>query len=313
MKNLHFLKLFSAFTMLIILFSCSGNKNDLKLNLQKGQNFLMTYQTDMKMNQKIMGMSIDIKMNMTMDIDFEVIDFDKDSNYLMKVSYQTIAYKMKTQGQNIEFGSEIPSNDSKIGDIFKKIKGLSFEMKLNKSGGITEVKGFENITQTLFSGNALDSSGTDELKDLFNKNFGEESIKNNFSSFFNFYPEKPVKTGDKWQNKNSIVSFFALNLENNYQLTDKKDNKYKIDIQSNIKTDSKNAIMKIKGMEMKFDMKGTQSGFISIDQKNGWITESEIIQKIEGSASMSKNGMPGGGNFAIPYSMETTMKVSQKK
>lgn len=311
-KNILF-KLSFAILLTITIISCNKPKTELKLNLQKDQGFLMTYQADMKMSQKLMGMSIDMIMNMNMDLEFKTIDIDNDNNFLMKVTYQSMSYKMKAQGQTLELGTDTSINDTKYDNIFQNLKGKSFNMKMNKSGKIIEVKGIDSLMQSLYLNSSLDSSKYKEFKDLFNKNFGEESIKNNFGSFFGIYPEKPVSIGEKWSNKNTVVAFFALTIENNYTLTDNKDNLYLIDIQSVMKTDAKNAGMKISGMDMKFNMKGTQTGLLKIDQKTGWISDSEIKQKINGDALISKPGMPGGGNFAIPYSMESTLKIFIKK
>jgi hypothetical protein len=70
--------------------------------------------------------------------------------------------------------------------------------------------------------------------------------------------------------------------------------------------------MDVQGMQMKFEMKGTQTGYIKLDQKTGWIKESEIKQKIVGDARMSKSEIPGGGNFSIPYTVESTTKIFLK-
>lgn len=311
-KNL--LKISVLGIILIALFnSCSSPKVDLKLNLENGKSFLMAYQADMKMNQKIMGMSIDVIMKVDMELLFNTIGFDKDSNYIMETTYQTMSYKMNAQGQNIEFGTDKISKDSVMNKFFNSFKGKSFTLIFNKRGKIIDVQGFDTIMTSFFENNlAEDSSKMKEVKELFNKNFGEESIKNNFSSFFGYFPEKEVSISEKWNNKITINSMFAFNVDNQYELIDNKDNLYNIGIQSNIKTDLKNSIMEVQGMEMKFDMKGTQSGYIKIDQKTGWIKESEIKQKIVGDARMSKSEIPGGGNFTIPYTVESTTRIFLK-
>ena len=311
-KNL--LKISVLGIILIALFnSCSSPKVDLKLNLENGKSYLMAYQADMKMNQKIMGMSIDVIMKVDMELLFKTIGFDKDSNYIMETTYQTMNYKMNAQGQNIEFGTDKISKDSIMNKVFSLFKGKSFTMVFDKRGKIIDVQGFDSIMSSLFENNLVeDSSKMKEVKELFNKNFGEESIKNNFSSFFGYFPEKGVSIGEKWNNKITINSMFAFNVDNQYEFIDSKDNLYNIGIQSNIKTDLKKSTMEVQGMEMKFDLKGTQSGFIKIDQKTGWIKESEIKQKIVGDARMSKSEIPGGGNFTIPYTIESTTKIFLK-
>lgn len=306
-------KITISITLIAFTVSCTKPRVDLKLNLQNGQIFLMSYQADMKMSQKIMGTSVDVIIKMNMDLKFTTSGQDTDSNYLMDVAYQAMNYHMKAQGQLVEFGTDKLSKDTLICKAFQNIKGKSFKIKLSRTGKIIDVTGLDTLMQGLFSDNITDTSKISEITELFNKNFGEESIKNNFGSFFNIYPDKPVSIGDKWNNTSSVVSFFALTINNNYQLIDDKDGMYKIDLQSNMKTDTKNATMEIQGMQMKFDMKGTQTGTIKIDQKTAWITESEIKQKIAGNATMTKTGMPGVGNFSIPYTMESTLKIFVKK
>lgn len=301
-----------AIVLIAISISCSKSKIEIRLNLQEGQRFMMLYHTDMKMTQKFMGMPIEMDMKMDMDLEFENTGQDNDSNYLMTVTYQAIKYQMKAQGQLISFSTENSSADTLMDKVFSNIKGKSFDMKINKSGKIIEISKLDSLSAYLF-GNMSDSSRMKEFSELFNKNFGEESIRNNFGIFFGFYPENPVSVGDKWMNTTAVKSFFALTIENNYQLTSDKNDLYEINIQSNMKTDAKDEQVEIKGMQMKFNMKGTQTGSIKIDQKTAWISDSEIKQKITGDAIISKPGLTGGGNFAIPYTMESTTKISLKK
>ncbi len=299
--------------LITLLNSCTKPKIALKLNLEQGKSYLMGYQTDMKMNQKIMGMSIDVKMKIDMDLLFKTIGYDKDSNYIMETTYQSMNYKMNAQGQDIEFGTDKTSKDSIMSKVFSSFKGKTFTITFSKYGKIIDVQGIDSIMTSFFNDNYFtDSTKINEIKELFGKNFGEESIKNNFSSFFGYFPEKEVSIGEKWNNNTSIKTMFALNIDNQYQLIDNKNELYNIGIQSNIKTDSKNSTMEVQGMQMKFNMKGTQTGFIKLDQKTGWIKESEIKQKIVGDASMSKSEIPGGGNFSIPYTIESTTKIFLK-
>ncbi len=306
------LKVTFAIVLIAISISCGKSKIEIRLNLQKEQSFLMLFHTDMKMTQKFMGMPIEMDMKMDMDLKFENTGQDNDSNYLMKVTYQALKYQMKAQGQLISFSTENASNDTLMDKVFRNIKGKSFDLKISKSGKIVEISKLDSLSDYLF-GNMSDTSRMKEFSELFNKNFGEESIRNNFGIFFGFYPENPVSVGDKWMNTTSVKSFFALNIENNYQLINDNNNLYEISVQSNMKTDIKNEQVEIKGMQMKFNMKGTQSGNIKIDKKTSWITDSEVKQKVTGDAIISKAGIAGGGNFAIPYSMESTTKISLKK
>lgn len=302
-----------GFILITLLNSCTKPKITLKLNLEQGKTYLMGYQTDMKMNQKIMGMSIDVKMKIDMDLLFKTIGYDKDSNYIMETTYQSMNYKMNAQGQDIEFGTETIAKDSTMNKVFNAFKGKSFTITFNKFGKIINVQGIDSIMTTFFNDNYYtDSTKINEIKELFGKNFGEESIINNFSSFFGYFPEKEVSIGEKWNNNTTIKTMFALNIDNEYQLIDNKNDLYNIGIQSNIKTDSKNSTMEVQGMQMKFEMKGTQTGYIKLDQKTGWIKESEIKQKIAGDARMSKSEIPGGGNFSIPYTVESTTKIFLK-
>jgi hypothetical protein len=302
-----------GFILITLLNSCTKPKIELKLNLEQGKTYLMGYQTDMKMNQKIMGMSIDVKMKIDMDLLFKTIGYDKDSNYLMETTYKSMNYKMNAQGQDIEFGTETIAKDSTMNKVFNAFKGKSFTITFNKYGKIIDVHGIDSIMTTFFNDNYYtDSTKINEIKELFGKNFGEESIINNFSSFFGYFPEKEVSIGEKWKNNTTIKTMFALNIDNEYQLIDNKNDLYNIGIQSNIKTDSKNSTMDVQGMQMKFEMKGTQTGYIKLDQKTGWIKESEIKQKIVGDARMSKSEIPGGGNFSIPYTVESTTKIFLK-
>ena len=173
-----------AIVLIAISISCSKSKIEIRLNLQKGQRY-------MKMTQKFMGMPIEMDMKMDMDLEFENIGQDNDSNYLMTVTYQAIKYQMKAQGQLISFSTENSSADTLMDKVFSNIKGKSFDMKINKSGKIIEISKLDSLSAYLF-GNMSDSSRMKEFSELFNKNFGEESIRNNFGIFFGFYPENPV-------------------------------------------------------------------------------------------------------------------------
>ena len=109
----------------------------------------------------------------------------------------------------------------------------------------------------------------------------------NLANISQIYPDKPIKKGDSWTKNINISGSIGLNYAYTYTLTDRKAGNAYIDVSAVITPDLESPGMEMMGMKMMYDLAGTASGKIIINEKTGWSDKTDITQDLKGIVKMS--------------------------
>lgn len=311
-----------TFTLLlatIIITSIQSQTADLSLNLEKGKEYKQTSNSNSRVLMNVMGQEMNISRTVNVITSFLVKDINKDG-YIMEAKYEKLSMFMKMlQGGEVEISSEeVDANNLLIASLLEKIKGMSFEITMSKTGKITEVKNCEAIMETFVEGfDQLPEEKREEMKDQIKDAYGDEAIKSSMEMITGIFTDKPVKKGDKWKLNTSIESGMSMNLASEYELVELTSDYALIKGNATVVTPDKeaNAITSI--MPMQFDVAGTSLSEIKVDVKTGWIISAKITQDIQGEASMlesplTKDQMPEDVSEEMLGEMFRDMKISMK-
>jgi hypothetical protein len=176
----------------------------LKFNFQKGKIYNYTMTIDLSQKKGELSRGTDMKWN----YDMKVIDEQKKLKTI-EATYRQIDMTVNMgNDQKMEFSSEkkvdamdfmqLPSK------MFNIIKGKSFTMQINEKGQVVSVSGFDKIGEAVVSEMTLPDQMKPMMRQNFQKQFNDSSVKQMFSQSFDALPNKYIKIGDSWKTGTEI-------------------------------------------------------------------------------------------------------------
>jgi hypothetical protein len=282
----------------------------LKYNLKKGETLKQNMETSMDLTQKIMDQEMKVGLSINMKSTFDVKDI-KGDNYVLDMTYKAMKMSMAMPGGagDMTFDSnttEEVATLQNIGPMLKAIIDKPLEIVMSKTGKVESIKGVEKLHEAMI--NSMDENISDQMKQQmiiqFGSQFSEEALKTMFAQNFNFFPDKPVNTGDSWNMKSSTtVSNFKMDIDIKMTLKSIENDAVTIAIEGTVVT-PEGYEQEINGMTTSVTLKGTQQGLVKINKNTGWVISSNITQSFDGN--IEAMGMQ------IPLSAISTTTITDK-
>jgi hypothetical protein len=310
MKTLN--SLIKSMLMLLIVFSISSasyanSEVTLRLNLKKGTETKYRASTSQVITQTIAGTEQVVNQNQIFEYKISVLDKDSEGNMQTQITYTRVAINMNTNGMDFSFDSNDESKSTSLNPQFMGYAALvhkSINAKFSPTGKIIEVSGtdamLDNMLNDLSKGDAALKA---QMQQMMATSFNEETMTQMFGGSLIEYPEKILKVGSSWIENKTVIGQFTLNVDNTYTVKSIEKNLAKIDISSIISTIPGNKT-NIQGMDVTFNLFGTQSGSISIDRGTGEILLSEFDQNITGKFI----GDMAGQKMEVPMTIASKVK-----
>jgi hypothetical protein len=273
-----------------ILSACSSSKVlDLKLAPQSAQSFVYRTKQTTNTDVTVMGMPQSVSMEQSTDQQFDILKVNSDGSLDLKVTYKTVKIDQDLGMMTMKFDSEHPENNepAEMVENFKNLIGKSMEVKMSNKGEVLDFK----TKGSLFEGVFDNVPNGETMEAQMEAQFGEESMKQALSQMVGFYPEKPVKVGDTWTMKRSVKAGMTMDIETTYTLKSRKSGVAFLDFSGKVKTDPSNSTIEMMGMNMSYDLAGTQKGTIEVDEKTGWVIKTTATQDVGGKMMMKGSPM----------------------
>jgi hypothetical protein len=197
-------------------------------------------------------------------------------------------------------------------DIMSKVMGgfvnKSFKMKISPQMRVLEISGMSEIISSFFDSVDVPEFTKNTIKEQFSKQYGDEAIKESFQTSFMMFPDKPVGVGDSWNETIELTKSFPIKINISYTVKERKDGKMTIALKSEIETNKETSKTDIGNAQMEYKMSGTQDGSIVVDEATGWIVNSKINQKINGTMVITGEGQ----TLETPLNIDGTITVESK-
>jgi len=307
-KTLAITALLAVALLLIPATSRAANDTvDLKLRLEKGQEYKLVITIEQSIVQWIMESEMEMDQTIVLGETFKVTDVDEDGTYTIEVTIGPVAMKMESKMGSFEFDSEDPPDEIPV--MAKGIAALvdqAFTLKMTPQGKVVEVSGFEDVFESMMDAlEDLEGPMKDQMIDDMKRQFGDDALKEMMENVTAIYPSKPVSVGDSWEQEVVMARTFPLIAKTTYTLAERKDGIASLKIDGTFEPNPDGEPMKMGPMTMKMALKGTQEGTFQIDEATGWFVEGEMTQEMEGEVTVS--GAPGaGGEMSIPMRIKGT-------
>jgi hypothetical protein len=286
---------------LILLFLCSAftlsnaQESDLKLNLKQGDRFYLNNNINQTITQHISGVEMITYQNSTYTYEYQVIEVLPNNNYNIMVTYKRITHKQNSSFSNINYDSDDPNAEiTEDTYTFAALKGISFSFICNTKGAVNSINGMDAIITKLIASNpnTLNDAQKAELKARFKTQFGDDTMKATLTDLLNVYPQSTISIGEKWSKTSTIDSGVAMTIDYIFTLNNIENSIAKVSTNATLlpKTDAKP--IKHNGTEMSYDMKGSQTGDLTIDMESGLTQTCTITQNMNGRMTMSGGTLP---------------------
>ncbi len=301
MKKL--LLLLLAFASLNAVYS---QKTSLKLNLKKGETYHQKTTSIMSMAMNTQGFNMDMSIGSFADMSFHVTKA-RSKYYEMEVRYGYISSSLKMPSAGIDIIMD-ENSEGPVGEIFKKMQGSSFTVKMSKTGKILEVSGLDEMVDKLL-GDTFEGSEAEAhaIKNQITQYFEESSMTQSFNASL-IYPSHKVVPGDRWENNIAtnigMAMLDKMNMLYEYEYKGKSDGMNVIAVTGTVSM----------GMDfdeeegMSVDMEGTISGEIKADGKTGWVAESSTTNNFAGEITVTT----GETDATISVSMDMKAVITDK-
>jgi hypothetical protein len=299
-------KAISLILLSIVLTSFQTQKAQLGLNLEKGKEYKQITDSKATIIQDINGHKMNMEMTIIGNVSYLVKDIIEEV-YDMEVKYESLSISMQLPQGTIEFSSEKKDEQDIFSIILAEMKNKPFQIKMTRSGKVTDVKNIELLFESAFSKfSHIPENQMAQIKAQLMNAYGEEAYKGNIEMVTAIYPDKPVVKGESWVIKTKLESGMSGDMTTTYKYVENNLDYYLIVGDSEIATADKEAYIESNGMPMKYDLKGNMSSVIKVDKISGWIIEAKIKQNIQGDVYIIENPqMPEG--MKIPMIMKNDM------
>jgi hypothetical protein len=305
-------KRFFTFSLLLLASALTFASSDvaLKLNLEKGVDYKFRTTIDQVTTQSMGGMNQEVKQNQIFEYTMNSIDKDSKGNFDTKITYTRVA--IDVDAGVMKFAYDSNSDDkSAAGNpqlmSFAALINKSINVKFSPKGEVIEVKGIDvmidQIINEVSGGNEAMKS---QIKQSMDNSFNESTLKQMLGASFMDLPMNNVKVGTSWTENKSIITQFTLNVINSYNVKSIDATDVNIDVTSTISTVPGNK-SNMQGMDVTFNLFGTQAGILKVSKAIGLVTAFESTQNITGNFSADMMGQKMEVPMTIVIKTTTTL------
>ena len=291
---------------LLLLLGCSVSKPlMLKMNVAEGKEFTVETHTNTVVDVKVMGQSQKTLSTQLTETKFNVTDVMPNGDMAVKSTIMNMANSNDTAQGSTSFDSRnLKDSDESMVTLMQPIIGHEINMVMDNTG---ELKSFEqeNLLDKMFA-NADEAMMA--AKASMEGQFGEEAMKSMMQGLGNVLPNKAIKKGDSWAKDRTVKTMMVLLVNSTYTLNERKDGKAYISVVGSTKTDPTAPPVDMMGMEMSYIMSGPIKGTLVVDEKTGWVLQSDIEQELKGTMKI-KNEMIGEMDAQMDMVSTTTTEA----
>lgn len=264
-------------------------------------------------SQTLKGQKQDMTQSINFKYIFNILDVDKDGNANIEITYKRILLEANQNKEKITFDSDSPKKiENPAFKGFSALVNQHFIAKMSNSGKIIKIDGaLEMIKNMLKRFDIKDKKEYEAALQSLSQQFGDKTLKDNIENIFSIYPEKPVGQNDVWSRKTSVNLGLPLIVSTEFKFATKKDNVYQVNTNSVITPDPELSKGEVNGVNVKYEVKGKQSGSMQFSSENGWLNYASMKRNVSGNILMEK--VDTKEKMSIPFSLygKTEFKLKE--
>ncbi len=308
-----FLKLPVILSLALSAFAQNQEPLDLSLNLKAGSSYLCVMELNQDVTQTTGGHDQALKQELLMSWRYDVIGRNDDGDIDIKLTYTRIKVKQDFGFQSSEYDSDSPPDyiePSMKG--YGAIVGSELGIKMGSKGDVIDLQGVESMLDKMIEDLDLpDSPDKEEMIAAMRGQFGEDALRQALEQITGFYPESAVKPEDRWTSEKLVSTGFPMKVVDNYTLRSRKNGVASIEISSVITSSPDSEGVQMGPVRIFYDIAGSHSGLIEVDESTGLPVRSEIDMSLSGTVKAS--GVPDEEPQSWPIRAEGRVVVTFEK
>ena len=302
-----------CFVVLALLFSTSvlaAGAVELKFHPAKGSTTKLKVAMDQKVTQTINGTANTVNQAVTLVYRMDAGDLDADGATSVKVTYESISFKQQTNVGNVDFDSNNPPPTVPAAARgVAALVGQTFTAKISPTGHVTDVKGVDEMIDSILKKLGVPDGPTKPLLDQsLRKEFGADAIRENMEAMLLIYPEKPVATGDSWTHPLSITKGFPMLVVNTFTLKEAGAELATVDLKSTLMSNADAPPIDMGNRKLTYRLSGNQRGVMKLNRGDGMIQSGDVTQKVEGKIMSDTKE----GTTEVPVVIETHLVMGRE-
>jgi len=293
----------------------ADDRIELKLRLEEGKSYNIMAVTDQVITTGLEGQVNEVNQEVGFGYTFNVLKVEPNGDAHVKVKFHSIYMKHEGVDGNFEYDSTNPPEKvHPAAELLSVLVGLTFEMKMSPDGSVSEIKGTEEMIDSMFSKLKGEEDENESLKaqmiEDLKKSFGEGAMKESMSNIVGgWYPNRQVGLEESWTGEIGITKGMPMTMVYNNTLKFRHDGVAIIKTHTDIKMNTNADPIKMGPMTMQYELTGVVDGYLWMDEETGWTRGSEMTQEIsgiirmKGAPNMTEEGME------IPISVKGIVKT----
>jgi hypothetical protein len=287
---------------------------ELKLQLKPGKTYRMWMSTDQDITQDISGQKIVVNQLMGMGYRYEVQSVDAAGTATVTMTYDSVVIRSTTPMGVTEFNSGNPDTGTTAPgtEAYKAMLGAQFTMKLTKAGKVESITGVDEMMA-----NIMNELGTNDpaqkamVEQSLKKMLSNEAMAETIERSMNIYPTTPVAVGDSWKHTMEVAIGMPMTVNTTYTLKSITNGVAELGVQSTVANNANAKPMEMMGMEMNYNLSGTQKGTMNVNVEDGWINTSSLKQNLFGTMSISGENIPDMLKN-VPIAVQSTITIGAR-
>lgn len=254
---------------------------------------------------KVMGQEMESNSTQEFHYTMKEDGLTPDGNHKVNLKYDYIKTAQSAMGTEISYDSKGPKdkNDPTTSSMYEAMLANPFSLIYSSKGDIVGAPGMDKMLDAMFL------ELPEEAKAAIQTQLNEEVFLQMFQSISNFYPSMPLKIGSTWNQSNHLsIMGMDMDIDIIYTLVSRKDGKANIEIAGVVSTDPEGPGMELMGMTMNYDLTGTQSGIMVVEESTGWQLQMSMDQVMTGAITMDN---PSVGPMKIDMDMEMNISLER--
>ncbi len=259
-------------------------------NLGVGDTYTLITDTDVSIDQMMMGQALSTTQNASTSEKLEVLEA-MNNTFTIQVTLMSSKLSISSP-----MGSQSMSSEGETAnDILMKVQvGTSYSFRMDNKGKILEINGLDEVRTAIKDG--LAGTAMAMAADQVASAYVEQNIKSQWQTRFSIYPEEEAS---KWTSTgNYILNNMPVDLNSSFTMIGETE----IEVNSDLVIKGQGSF---NGMAVDNDLSGTQGGTFTLDKNSGIPVSTELTSKLEGT--VSAQGM------SIPMTLVSVNKITIQK
>ena len=261
---------------------------------------------DQTIVQSIQGTEVTTDQTTGYGIRYQTVQVDADGNAWMDITYEWIYVKTSSAGVVMEYDSaNPPAEATEMSDMYAAMIGKGYSIKVAPSGEVLEVQGIEEMMAEMWADMGADQATIDQMEQFLGDSFTDEGMKDLMGNTFLEFPLDQVAIGDTWFVSVSTSGLMAMMVDTTYTLLEYEDGLATIDESSIMYTNPESEPAELMGVQIIYDLSGTQEGTVVVDTETGWTVSANYTQAFDGEMRM----VYGDEEMVVPISITSNITI----